>query len=275
MPLNWHSRLNEKRFYYVVGLAGITAPERLTAQRVGKVFSGLMVLVAMVLLLQWQWYLLREISDFTNFVMSTSIFLFFVIAYIVQLLLVEDRLRFIGQNWSVPLIILGGVPFIIEYKMLAQPLAALRPILAIYILFPSIRTLIGFFMDGHLRTTLLGATVVVIIFGVLVAGIDPGVKTVWDGMWWAVATVSTIGYGDVVPTSALGRVLGVLLVILGLAIFVIITANILALTLKKETRKFRREEREVEKLVDEVRELKELQAKQTKLLERLLKKHKK
>lgn len=272
MPLNRHFRLNEKRFYYVVGLAGITLPERLIARRIGKIFSGLMVLVAMLLLLQWQWYLLREISNFTNFILSTVIFLFFVVVYIVELLVVEDRWRFIGQNWSLPFIILGGIPFVIEYQTLAQPLAALRPMLAIYILFPSIKTLIGFFMDGHLRTTLLGATVVVIIFGVLVAGIDPGVKTVWDGMWWAVATVSTIGYGDVVPTSALGRVLGVLLVILGLAIFVIITANILALTLKKETRKFRREEREVEKLVDEVRELKELQAKQTKLLEKLLRK---
>lgn len=271
MPLNWRSKVNEKRFYYVVGLAGITAPERVIARRIGKLFSGLMVLVAMLLLLQWQWYLLREISNYTNFIISWVVFIFFVITYVIELLLVEDRWRFIGQNWSLPLIILAGVPILLEYKILSQPLAALRPILAIYILFPSIKTLISFFLDGNLRTTLLGAAVVVVIFGVLVAGVDPGVKTAWDGMWWAVATVSTIGYGDVVPTSALGRVLGVLLVILGLAIFVIITANILAFTLKKETRKIAKEEKDIKKLVDEVHELKEQQVKQNKLLEKIFK----
>lgn len=268
----WHSTLTEKRFYYLIGLAGVNPVEVPVARRFGSVFSGLMVLAAIVLLVEWQWQLLREITPFASFIVNWVIFVFFVVAFITELLLVRNRWLFIAQNWALPLIILGGLPFLFEYRPLMQPLSALRPLLAIYILFPSLKTLINFFFDGHLRTTLLGAAVVIVIFGILVAGVDPSVKSVWDGIWWALATVSTIGYGDVVPSSALGRLLGAILVVLGVAIFVIITANILAYNLKKETKQLEKEGREVEELLDEIKDMKKTQQQQTELLKELTKK---
>ncbi len=272
LTMAWYSKLAKTQFYYLVGLAGVSHEELPIARRCGGIFSGLMVVVAILLLMEWQWQLIREITPLTSFLLNWSIFIFFVIAFIVELLLVENRWRYVGQNWALPIIILGGLPFIFEYDPLVQPLSALRPILAIYILLPSFKTLISFFFDGHLRTTILGAAVVVVIFGALVAGVDPNVKSVWDGIWWAIATVSTIGYGDVVPSSALGRLLGVILVIIGVAIFVIITANILAITLKKERLQFRRDEKELDALLDEVKQIKKDQAKQTKLLETISRK---
>ena len=264
--MRWKFELFEKRFSYLIGLAGISRTENLVARRCGSIFSGLMVVIAIVLLVEWQWLLLREISDFSAFIIDWVVFLFFVVTYMVESLTVDNRWGYLGRNWALPLIILSGIPFLIEYKPLMQPLSALRPLLAIYILFPSLRTLINFFFDGNLRTTILGAAVVIVIFGILVAGVDPNVKSVWDGMWWAVATVSTIGYGDVVPSSALGRLLGTILVILGVAIFVIITANILAYTLRKERKKLAKEERKVEELYDELQQMKKTQKMQTKLL---------
>mgnify|MGYP001804680166 CR=1 FL=1 len=106
----------------------------------------------------------------------------------------------------------------------------------------------------------------IVIFGILVAGVDPDVKSVWDGIWWAIATDATIGYGDVVPSSALGRLLGTILVILGVAIFVIITANILAYTLRKERTILSEEENKVDELYDELKEMKQVQKEQTEIL---------
>lgn len=269
--MKFTSRLFETRFYYLIGLAGVSHTENLLARRCGSVFSGLMVVVAVVLLVEWQWLLLRELTLFAAFIVDWLVFIFFVITFAAELLTVKYRWRYVGQNWALPLIILGGIPFLIDYKPLMQPLAALRPLLAIYILFPSLRTLISFFFDGSLRTTILGAAVVIVIFGILVAGVDPSVKSVWDGIWWAIATVATIGYGDVVPSSALGRLLGTILVILGVAIFVIITANILAYTLRKERTKLAREEKKVDELFDEIQEMKKTQDLQTKLLKDLRK----
>jgi voltage-gated potassium channel len=270
--MTWYSKLTEKRFYYLIGLAGVSPLEVPIARRCGSIFSGLMVVVAIILLVEWQWQLLREITAFTSFILNWFVFVFFVVAFVVELLLVKSRWRYIGQNWALPIIILGGLPFLLEYSPLTQPLSALRPLLALYILFPSLKTLISFFFDGHLRTTILGAALVVVIFGILVAGVDPSVKSVWDGIWWAIATVSTIGYGDVVPSSALGRLLGTILVILGVAIFVIITANILAYNLKKEAKQLRKEEKDVEALLGQMKQMKKIQQEQTKLLEELNKK---
>ena len=38
-------------------------------------------------------------------------------------------------------------------------------------------------------------------------------------MWWAVATLTTVGYGDVTPVTAVGKVLGALIAIIGIGLF--------------------------------------------------------
>ena len=50
--------------------------------------------------------------------------------------------------------------------------------------------------------------------------------TVWLGMWWALQTVTTVGYGDVVPSHGLGRGVASLLLLGGLAFISVITATI-------------------------------------------------
>ena len=45
-------------------------------------------------------------------------------------------------------------------------------------------------------------------------------------MWWAVATLTTVGYGDVYPTTPLGRFLGALTAVVGIGMFALPTAII-------------------------------------------------
>jgi voltage-gated potassium channel len=47
-------------------------------------------------------------------------------------------------------------------------------------------------------------------------------------IWWAIVTVTTVGYGDVVPTSAAARGVAVFLMILGISVFGFVTANVAA-----------------------------------------------
>jgi voltage-gated potassium channel len=47
-----------------------------------------------------------------------------------------------------------------------------------------------------------------------------------QGLWWSVQTVTTVGYGDVVPTTAPGRLVAALVMLLGLAFLSVITAAI-------------------------------------------------
>jgi voltage-gated potassium channel len=46
------------------------------------------------------------------------------------------------------------------------------------------------------------------------------------GLWWAVQTVTTVGYGDHVPTSGAGRLLAALVMLLGIGFVTVITAAI-------------------------------------------------
>lgn len=44
---------------------------------------------------------------------------------------------------------------------------------------------------------------------------DVLIRTPFDGLWWAVTTVTTVGYGDYVPVTVLGRLIGMLLQVIG------------------------------------------------------------
>ncbi len=50
--------------------------------------------------------------------------------------------------------------------------------------------------------------------------------TVRSGLWWAVQTVTTVGYGDDVPTTIAGQLLAALVMLLGISFLTVITAAI-------------------------------------------------
>jgi voltage-gated potassium channel Kch len=72
------------------------------------------------------------------------------------------------------------------------------------------------------------ATVVsVVLGGVLITVLDhrdfPDVGT---GLWWALQTVTTVGYGDVTPTNGVGRMVGAVIMLEAIAFVAIVTAAI-------------------------------------------------
>jgi voltage-gated potassium channel len=69
--------------------------------------------------------------------------------------------------------------------------------------------------------------IAIVIFGIVEHLIDPKTfDTIWLGMWWATQTVTTVGYGDVVPVDAGGQLIATVLMIGGLSLFAVVTAFI-------------------------------------------------
>ena len=47
-----------------------------------------------------------------------------------------------------------------------------------------------------------------------------------DALWWSAATITTVGYGDIYPVTALGRVVGVFTMLVGISTFAVVTAKV-------------------------------------------------
>ena len=77
------------------------------------------------------------------------------------------------------------------------------------------------------RVIVTATSVVVVASGVLSRFVDHhDFPNVWLGMWWALQTVTTVGYGDVVPTQLGGRIVGAFAMLQGIAFLAIVTAAI-------------------------------------------------
>jgi voltage-gated potassium channel len=64
----------------------------------------------------------------------------------------------------------------------------------------------------------------IVVFGVIEHLVDPETfDSVWLGMWWAMQTVTTVGYGDVVPEQTAGKVIAAFLMLGGLSLFAVVT----------------------------------------------------
>ena len=84
---------------------------------------------------------------------------------------------------------------------------------------PSVRTAAGVIVTA--------TAVVVVAGGVLMRLLDHGeYSDIWVGMWWALQTVTTVGYGDVTPKERSGRIIATFVMLQGIAFLAITTAVI-------------------------------------------------
>ena len=69
--------------------------------------------------------------------------------------------------------------------------------------------------------------IAVLAFGVVERLVDPKTfHSIWLGMWWAVETVTTVGYGDIVPDQTAGKIIAGFLMLGGLSLIAVVTAAI-------------------------------------------------
>ncbi|NMD69049.1 potassium channel protein [Bacillus sp. DNRA2] len=71
------------------------------------------------------------------------------------------------------------------------------------------------------------ACITMFLFGVMIHLIEPeNFPSIFDGIWWAIVTASTVGFGDYIPKTVPGRILGMLLIFIGASLLTIYFANL-------------------------------------------------
>jgi voltage-gated potassium channel len=80
---------------------------------------------------------------------------------------------------------------------------------------------------GAWRVIAVVTVAVTVVGGVLVRLTDPAsISSVLTGFWWSLQTVTTVGYGDVVPASAAGRATAAVVMLAGLSFLAVTTAAV-------------------------------------------------
>jgi len=154
--------------------------------------------------------------------------LVFAADFIVRLRASENKSRFIRSSSYE---ILAMIPAMALYGLGTIPAisVALRfvRLVRVFILLSRMRRVLsrsgGFWQRSNL-VALLGITVSVIFIGALVVLVleadttEAQITNFSDAVWWSISTVTTVGYGDIVPQSIAGRVIGMLLIVVGIGV---------------------------------------------------------
>ena len=77
-------------------------------------------------------------------------------------------------------------------------------------------------------SVIVTATFIIVVGGgIAIRAIDHReYSSIWEGMWWSLQTVTTVGYGDVTPKDAAGKIVGAVVMLEGIAFLAIVTAAI-------------------------------------------------
>lgn len=80
------------------------------------------------------------------------------------------------------------------------------------------------------------ATVLAVTAAVLERLFDPAFDSLGDALWYSIATVSTVGYGDIVPASTEGRIVASALMLVGLSLIPLMTSVVVAILVAQRNR---------------------------------------
>jgi voltage-gated potassium channel len=225
-----------------IGLGGVASDDNATAHAWQRRLHWIMVVIALMSVPAYLltiadlgpiWHHIASLLDF--------VILFAFVAELVWMLRVSSfPVRYLFENWLNVVIILGAAAAALGAA--TEWIAIVRAMRAAVAVLVVVRTATEFrilftrrgapMLTGIAFLTMLG-------LGGLFFWLDPAVKSFWDGLWLAFITGATVGYGDVVPTTAATRFIAVLTVLIGVALMTLFTANVVTFFIGGEESRMR------------------------------------
>lgn len=215
------------RLLRLFGVQGVDARENHKARYWGRLLEWPFLLLAFWILIDW-YFQTTDLQEPINVIHLNDwiIWGLFAADLIVMLLLVDDKIRYLKGNWLSPVIVLTGLPLILNILGLQSGMFRSLRLLLFISIFAKISSDLRSILGRHnLGITLAVAFGFLILAAFLISGLDPAFQNPIDGFWWAWVTMTTVGYGDLVPTTIEGRIVGMVLILVGIAIFSMLTAS--------------------------------------------------
>lgn len=180
---------------------------------------------------------------------DTGICVIFLFDFARDLMRAENRLQYMKWGW---LDLISSIPMVgwARVGRAARIVRILRVLRGVR----STRVLIRYVLNRRAESTIL-AVILVSMLMVLLSSIailqvedvqGSNIRTADDALWWALVTITTVGYGDRYPVSTEGRIIAVALMAAGVGLFGTLTAFVASWFLEPE-------EKKVESELDDVR----------------------
>ena len=183
-------------------------------------------------------------EEATFIVLDMFVWALFAIDLGIKVAVAPHRLAYLRRHWLEVLIVI--VPFF-------RPLRILRIFIFGSRAWVGMRRLVNvdFLLVYGIGLVIIAATVVASVEG----SENASIQSFPDALWWAVVTITTVGYGDMVPVTIAGRAVGFILMLGGIAFFSGVTANLASFLVKggeSDKKALAQLTREVESLRQEV-----------------------
>jgi len=202
-----------------------------TEERLGFLNSLIIILsiyVLFALLIDTFFKLPTEISRLL-FTIDNGICFIFIFDFSIRFYRAEHKLKFMKWGW---IDLISSIPSVDILR--AGRLIRLIRLLRVLRTFRSTRVLINHIFKSKIKGTMTTVSIITLLIiisssiSILIVENAPesNIKTAEDALWWAMVTVTTVGYGDKFPVTTDGRIIAVVLMISGVGLFGVFTGYI-------------------------------------------------
>jgi voltage-gated potassium channel len=164
----------------------------------------------------------------------------FALEYGIGLAIARDRRHYLRTNpFGLAIVVLSFplLPSILGFARLARLVNLLRLMRLLVASARGIRVLGTALGRRGLGYLAMLTVILILAAGAVMSILEPATVKggFWAGVWWATATVSTVGYGDIAPTTLGGRLIAVVLMVLGIGLASTLAAAVAAHFVKTDS----------------------------------------
>ena len=162
-------------------------------------------------------------------VFDTVLCIILIIEFITRLMDSDNKKRFLLKNWTE---LIAAIPFDLIMLPFVLNNAHLRifkilKFIKVIALFSQFFETIDVFLKKTHLDEIFGVTLLVVLASTLALYLfDPSINSLFDSLWFVLSTITTVGYGDVLPQSGPGKIIGLITLIVGVLIFSTVTGAI-------------------------------------------------
>lgn len=170
------------------------------------------------------------------FVANWLIWIIFAFELTAVLVAATRRRAALRAHWLDVAIVVLTIPLWGQLLSSLRLFRFLRLIRAVAIISRAIQAERRLSSGATLRVVALLTVFIVVVAGAAQATFNANeFNSMWDGVWWAVVTVTTVGYGDLYPTDVEGRIIGIVLMLVGIGFLSLLTATVASKFIQTDT----------------------------------------